>query len=117
MRSRLADSLRYILTQGDGILFIPQDQIQKFLTGLEARPVSPLAFSFYNDVVLAIEEDDIESASGLLTELTKLPARTDGLEIIDLPDPNQDAIGARYARFLNEDPSINFEIFPPSKEV
>jgi hypothetical protein len=117
MRSRLADSLRYILAQGDGILSIPQDQIQKFLTGLEARPVSPLAFSFYNDIVLAIEEDDIESASGLLTELTKLPARTGALEIIDLPDPNQDAIGARYARFLNDDPSIKFEIFAPPKQV
>jgi len=117
MRSRLAESMRYILAQGDGILSIPGDRIEKFLAELEAGPVSPLAFSFYNDVVLAIEEDDIESASGLLTELTKLPPRTGGLEILDLPDPNQDAIGARYARFLNEDPSIKFEIFPPSQEV
>src|SRR6185437_1642338 len=111
MRSRLADSLRYILSQGEGILAIPQDRFQQFLTELEAHTVSPLASSFYNDVVLAIEEDDIETASGLLTELTKLPARTSALEILDLPDPNHDAIGARYARFLNDDPSIKFEIF------
>jgi len=117
MRLRLAESLRYILAQGDGILSIPQERFQKFLTGLESHPVSPLAFSFYNDVVLAIEEDDIESASGLLTELTKLPPRNGRLQILDLPDPNQDAIGARYARFLNEDPSIKFEIFPPTQEV
>jgi len=117
MRSRLGDSLRHILAQGDGILSVPQDRFQKFLTDLEAHPVSPLAFSFYNDAVLAIEEDDIESASGLLTELTRLPARTSGLEILELTDPNHDAIGARYARFLNEDPSIKFEIFPPSQQV
>jgi len=117
MRSRLAESLRYILKQGDGILSIPQDRFQKFLSDLEARPVSPLAFSFYNDAVLAIEEDDIESASGFLTEITKLPARTSGLEILDLADPNHDAMGARYARFLCDDPSIKFEIFPPSKQA
>lgn len=117
MRSRLAESLRYILSQGEGILSIPHDRFQKFLTDLEAEAVSPLAFSFYNDVVLAIEEDDIETASGLLTELTKLPPRTTGLEILDLPDPNLDATGARYARFLNDDPSIKFEIFAPPQEV
>jgi hypothetical protein len=117
MRSRLADSLRYILTQGDGFLAIPQDRFQTFLRDLEARPVSPLAFSFYNDAVLAIEEDDLETASGLLTELTRLPPRTSGLEILELADPNQDAIGARYARFLNDDPSMKFEIFPPAPQV
>src|SRR6185312_10224034 len=117
MRSRLAESLRYILAQGDGILSIPQDRIQKFLRDLETGPVSPLAFSFYNDTVLAIEEDDIETASGLLTELTKLTARANGLEILELADPNPDAIAARYARFLNDDPSIKFDIFPPSPQV
>jgi HEXXH motif-containing protein len=117
MRSRLATSLRYILAQGDGVLAVPQESLQKFLTDLETRPVSPLAFSFYNDAVLAIEEDDVEKASQLLTELTTLPARTGGLEIIDLADPKQDAIAARYARFLNDDPSVSFDIFPPSKPI
>jgi len=117
MRSRLAASLRYILAQGDGVLTIPQERFQKFLTDLEARPVSPLAFSFYNDAVLAIEEDDIKNASQLLTELTTLPSRADGLEIIDLADPKQDAVAARYARFLNDDPSVSFDIFPPSKPI
>ena len=117
MRSRLADSLRYILTQGEGVLTVPHDRLQKFLTDLESRPVSPLAFSFYNDVVLAIEEDDVEKASQLLTELTTLPPRAGGLEIIELADPKHDAIAARYARFLNDDPSISFEIFPPSKQI
>jgi len=81
MRSRLAESLRYILAQGEGILKIPHEKFQQFLTDLEAHPVSPLAFSFYSDTVLAIEEDDIESASGFLSELTKLPARATGLEL------------------------------------
>ncbi len=117
MRSRLADSLRYILAQGEGVLTVPQERLQKFLTDLEARPVSPLAFSFYNDTVLAIEEDDVEKASQYLTELTALPLRTGGLEILELADPKDDAIAARYARFLNDDPSVSFEIFPPSKAI
>ena len=117
MRARLADSLRYILAQGAGVLDLPADKIQQFLRELEDRPVSPLAFSYYNDAVLAIEEDDIESASRQLTALTTLPLRVSGLEITDLADPKSDATAARYARFLNDDPTISFEIFAPTKEA
>jgi HEXXH motif-containing protein len=39
------------------------------------------------------------------------------LEILELADPNQDAVAARYARFLNDDPSVKFEIFAPSQQV
>ena len=117
MRSRLADSLRYILAEGNGLLTVPQERFQTFLADLENHPVSPLAFSFYNDAVLAIEEDNLEEASQCLTELTKLPPRTGELEITELADPKQDAIAERYARFLNSDPTIAFEIFAPSKQI
>lgn len=117
MRSRLADSLRYILAEGAEHLTVPQSQFGKFLDGLEKRPVSPLAFSFYNDAVLAIEQDDVTEASRLLTELVSLPEPPASLDIIELPDPGRDAIAERYARFLNTDPSITFEIFAPPKEL
>src|SRR5436309_15469824 len=66
MRSRLADSLRHIWEEGSEVLQVPSDQFHKFLNQLEVRPVSPLAFSFYSDTVVAIEEDNLDEASRLL---------------------------------------------------
>ena len=117
MRSRLADSLRYIFAQGEGHLSVPKDRAEEFVVRLEQKPISPLAFSFYTDSVLAIEEDDVEAASRLLNELITLPSQTGDTEIISLGDPAKDPIAQRYARFLNEDPSVKFEIFPPSSEA
>jgi hypothetical protein len=117
MRSRLADSIRHILAEGEGHLTVPKSPSEKFLHGLEKRPVSPLAFSFYSDAVLAIEEDDVAQASRLLTELVSLPEPSSGLDIIELADPKQDATAERYARFLNTDPTITFEILAPAKEL
>jgi hypothetical protein len=118
MRLRLAESLRYILEQGKGLLQVPRDQFQKFLDQLESRPVSPLAFSFYSDAVLAIEEDDIEGASRLLREMTSLPAHAGELIISELGDPRQGTAAGRYARFfIDSDDSVKFEIFPPPREA
>jgi hypothetical protein len=117
MRSRLADSLRYILAQGNEHLTVPRDRFQDFLLRLEAQPVSPLTFSFYNDAVLAIEDDNIDEASRLLTELANLPPPASELEIKELKDPKHDAIAKRYARFLNSDPTISFEIFAAPEQV
>jgi hypothetical protein len=117
MRSRLADSLRYILAQADGQLNLPEDRFREFLIRLEGKPISPLAFSFYSDAVLAIEDDKIEEASRLLAELITLPSLSEGLEITALADPQKNAIADRYARFLNTDPSTLFEIFPPTNQA
>ncbi len=117
MRSRLADSLRYILTQGDGHLTVPKERSDEFLVRLEQRPISPLAFSFYSDSVLAIEEDDVEGASWLLNELVALPSHSSDTQIIPLGDPAKDPFAERYARILNADPLVEFEIFPPSAEA
>jgi hypothetical protein len=120
MRSRLADSLRHIWEQGEQVLQVPSDHFQKFLNQLESRPVSPLAFSFYSDVVLAIEEDDIEEASRLLRQMISLPAHPGGILISELGDPQQDPIAQRYARLLldtDTEDSFKFEIFPPSPDV
>jgi hypothetical protein len=118
MRSRLAESLRYILEQGKGLLQVTPDQFQMFLNQLESGPVSPLVFSFYSDTVLAIEEDDIEEASRLLREMASLPAHPGGVLISELGDPQQDTMAGRYARFfVDADDSAKFEIFPPSRET
>src|SRR5438552_9348214 len=87
MRSRLADSLRHIWEQGEGLLQVPSEKFQKFVDNLESQPVSPLAFSLYSDTVLAIEEDDIEEASRLLREMISLPTHPGGILITELGNP------------------------------
>ena len=115
MRRRLAESLRHILDQSDGRLEVPPEPFQKFLLQLERDPVSPLAFSFYFDTVLAIEDDDLEQASRWLRELMALPVQAGGPRVAELADPRQDAWSQRYARFMDSDPAVQFEIFPPSR--
>lgn len=109
--------MRYIFAQGDGQLDVPKARAEEFLLRLEQQPISPLAFSFYGDSVLAIEDDDIEGASRLLNELIALPSQTGETQVIPLGDPKRDPVAERYARVLNEDPSVPFEIFPPSADT
>ena len=115
MRLRLAESLRYILSQANGLLDIPESQFRKFLRQPEQHPVSPLVFSCYHDIVLAIEEDDLEQASPVLRDMMVLPIPGRETVVEELEDPQQDARARRYARFIDSDPSIKFEIFPPSR--
>lgn len=114
MRLRLRDSLAYIWNQAAGRLALPPERFQQFLVQLENHPISPLAFSFYSDVVIAIEADDLDQANALLDELIRLPVHAGGTVISALADPKSDRTAARYARFIDTDPSITFEIFPPS---
>jgi hypothetical protein len=117
MRRDLAASLRYIFSQANGRLAISEEAFQDFLSRLERQPVSPLAFSFYCDAVLAIEEDDVEEASRLLGDLIKLPAHPGGPVLAELADPGQDAVARRLVRFIDTDPSIEFEVFAPSRDA
>ena len=117
MRQDLAGSLRYIFNQANGQLAIPEEPFQDFLNRLESRPVSPLAFSYYCDAVLAIEEDDVEEASRLLGDLIKLPVHPGGPVVAELADPGQDALARRFVRFIDTDPTIEFEVFAPSRDA
>jgi len=117
MRSGLADSLRYIAEAAGDQLDLPTVRFNQFLVQLETRPISPQAFCFYHDAVIAIEEDNLEAASRQLAELIHLPAHPGGPVIFDLPDPRRDPAGKRYARFIETDATADFEIFPPSAEA
>jgi hypothetical protein len=114
MRGRLAASLRYIFEQADGQLSVSPSRLETFLSRLAGTPVSPLAFSFYGDVVLALERDDLDDASRLFEALVALPEHPGGPALTPLDDPRHDAIAARYARFLDTNPDLPFEINPPS---
>src|SRR5207247_9167042 len=63
MRSRLADSLRHIWEQGNGLLQVPWEQFQRLLAELESRPASPVAVRCYSDSRRGTEGEAIGEAS------------------------------------------------------
>ena len=117
MRLRLRDSLAHIFEQSRDHLTLHRTQLDRFLSRLAAYPVSPLAFSLYCDLVIAIEGDELDEAGHLIDELVALPWHRPGLEILDLGDPQRDPVAQRYARFIDSDPDVPFQIFPPSAKA
>jgi HEXXH motif-containing protein len=71
----------------------------------------------YSDTVLAIEQDDLATASSYLREMLNYGAPASELRIKDITDPSKDPIAARYAQFINTDESLKIEVFPPSHEA
>lgn len=118
MRRRLAESLRYIQAEGAGVLDLSGEQFSGFLERLERHPVSPLAFSYYCDLVLAIEKEDFDQAKALVNQLVLLSSPRDSTRVIDLGDPVTDRASERYARFVEaEQEGPAFEVFPPSHQA
>lgn len=113
MRERLAQSLRYIRSEANGQLGLECDSFEKFLAQLESRTVSPLAFTYYNESVLAIEEDNLERAARLLREMSELPAPESTLQIQELANPTIDFKAELYVRAIDTDPGMKFQVFPP----
>jgi len=117
MRQDLAGSLRYISHQANGRLALPEEAFQDFLRRLESHPVSPLAFSFYCDTVLAIEENNVVEASRLLNELIRFPAHSGETIVSELGDPAHDSVAQRFVRFIDTDPTVKFDVFAPSRDA
>jgi HEXXH motif-containing protein len=117
MRQRLAQSLRYILAEASGQLELKAGPFEKFLARLESHVVSPLAFTYYNETVLAIEEDDLDRASRLLNGMIELPVPDSTLRIHDLTDPTKDFRAELYVRAIDTDPGMKFQVFPPPPQL
>lgn len=116
MRARLGESLRYVLAQGSGLLDAPAG-FDGFLARLAAGPVDPQAFGAYYELILAIEDDDLESARALLAEIAAMPARPAALRVRSLGDPATCPASRRYARLVDTDPDWPLRIAAPDPEV
>ena len=117
MRLHLKDSLSHVFERAKTPLGLSEIKLERFLSQLGRRPVSPLAFSLYCDLVIAIENDDLTEAAKWANELILLPGHSGGRKVIELADPKTDPVARRYARFIDTDPEMPFEILAPSGEV
>jgi len=116
MRSELAASLRYLADKLEPHIPIDRLLFSSFLERLKAHSVSPLAFALYADVVFAIDNEDLPEANRLWNLLISQPASEAGLTIRELGDRTKDENSDRYIRYIDTDPEMSLEFFPPSKE-
>jgi HEXXH motif-containing protein len=110
LRSRLAESLRYVLTEFD---LLPVEQIDSLEGRLRRGPVDPQMFGIYYDLVLALENDEPHEA--LLAELHDVPDAAETLAIRSLDDLRPQA-RARYQRHMDTDPQTTLRFKAPSPE-
>ncbi|HEU4653045.1 MAG TPA: HEXXH motif-containing putative peptide modification protein [Steroidobacteraceae bacterium] len=71
VRQRLADSLRYILSECEGVLSALPASLDSALSAISQGPIPPLAFGAYFQLVLALDEDRHEDARVWLSELSQ----------------------------------------------
>jgi hypothetical protein len=116
MQGRLADSLRYIVQQAEGVIDLPRHAISACLDRLAHGAVSPQVFGAYCDLVLALDVDDIEESRRLLSEIMEAPNVGLGSTVMDLADPQMNASARRYRRLVDTDTEMPLTVTPPDAE-
>jgi HEXXH motif-containing protein len=116
MRHRLAESVRYLVSQAAGELDLARDQLESFLARVETGPVSPHAFGAYYDLVLALDQDDLDEAELHLTAMLGAAPQPE-LRIAALGDGASQPDVDRVRRHVDTDRGLPLEIFSPGPEA
>jgi hypothetical protein len=117
MQARLAESLRYIIAESEGVVPMPKAGLDAFLRRLASGPVSPQVFGAYCDLVLALDADALDEAERLFEEIAAAPNIELGPRIVELAGAGENREANRYHRFANSDPDMPLIIEPPPAEV
>lgn len=113
MRSELAASLRYLVTQLAPRLSIDPASAEALELRLTAGAVPPLLFALYSDLVFSINDDDLEEAERIWRLLIECPAQPSGLTVLELGDPQVDESAERYIRYVDTDPAMPLALRSP----
>jgi HEXXH motif-containing protein len=116
MRTRLGDSLRYIVNEAHGKIAVPEG-FDTFFDRLTKGPVSPAVFGAYCDLVLALEANETGAAERLLAEIAAAPNAPLGPRIFELSDPAEDHLAERYRRLVDTDPEKPFILCTPPRDA
>ncbi len=116
MRASLAASLQHIHQVATSILPESGEPLESFLQRLAVGPIRSEAFSYYFDLVVAIENDEANAASDFWQSLLAVPASRNQLEIADLLDPASDPTASRIVRFFLTDSGVECPVGPSSTE-
>ncbi len=117
MRAELGASLSYLADQLEPHIAVPKGLFSTFLEKLRDRPVSPLVFATYSDLVFAIDGGDLPAAGHLLESICTRAMPEPGLHIRELGNGMSEEESARYVRLVATDPEISFNLVPPPAEA
>jgi hypothetical protein len=116
VKERLAHSFRQIADASSSVAEIDETHLSAFLDSVSrSRKVSPRFFAIYHEMLVAVDQDDIDSLSSLFAELVAPDSPSDGVPSYNLTDEDL-GLGnaARYQRWADLDPKNPLSLVPLS---
>jgi hypothetical protein len=106
IKSRLADSFRQIAAASSSVIEIDETLLAAFLDSLSsAKKISPRYFAIYHEMLVAADEDDLDTVSRLFAELTTADSTDDAVPSRNITDEHLGpGNAARYKRWADMDP-------------
>ena len=106
IKERLGESFRQIAGASSAVAQIDGGQLTAFLDSVSrSRKVSPRFFAIYHEILVAVDEDDVDSVSRLFGELVDADSHEDSVPSYNLTDEHLGrGNAARYRRWADMDP-------------
>ena len=119
MYRKLFGSLRHIAEMASGQIGFDRSRLDKSIETMAAsKLVSPNVFGIYNDILLAISNQDAAQLEALLNALTVAGLGYEDIVISAYQDGSfAPAKGERYTRYFNADSSSPVLLMTPSSEA
>jgi hypothetical protein len=116
IRSRLADSLRYLREQLGDRIELDDTAFHARLESIELESVTPDTFAHYYAAVIAAASGHYEVANECLREITFSTSAGDEIEFFGFKDPRKDLRSRCYFDIFNSNPDTDFPIRPITDE-
>ncbi len=110
MRSRLADSLEYLLEVTAEHLTISDALAEKKLRQLREQPVLPEVIAAYHELVFAVQDGSLDEAQLLFDEIFATIGADTSFQVIPYNEP--DIISKRYFTQIASDATTPLTVFP-----
>ena len=106
IKERRGESVRQIAGASSAVAQIDESQLTAFLDSVSrSRKVSPRFFAIYHEILVAVDEDDVDSVSRLFGELVEADSHEDSVPSYNLTDEHLGrGNAARYRRWADMDP-------------
>ena len=116
IKDRLGESFRQIAGASSAVAQIDESRLTAFLDSMSgSRKISPRFFAIYHEILLAVDEDDVDSVSRLFGELVDGDSHGDSVPSYNLTDEHLGrGNAARYKRWADMDPENPLNLVPLS---
>lgn len=114
----LGESLSHIIEACRGRVSFDEAALLRLCAELsQGTGFLPATFANYYDLVPALEAGNEAEAERLFMALAGARPAPAGLDVLTLDDARLGADGARFARMMNDDPTADLGILPPTEAI